>query len=62
MNFAKMSFDELEAARIETEAEIMTLKNGGAPEDGPRLGALRQRRANIIAAIAAMPSEVRQAA
>jgi hypothetical protein len=51
MKLTNMSVDALEAERTKTDAEILQMKSKGAPEDGPRLAALRKRRAELIAEI-----------
>lgn len=49
MKLKNLSQKELEESRKNADEEIIRLKRGGSPEEGPLLPALRSRRAELIA-------------
>lgn len=55
MKLNGVSLEALEAERRATDAEIVGLKKRGVSEEGPRLAALRQRRAELLGEIARRP-------
>lgn len=55
MKLAEMNVDALQSELSNTDAEILQMKSRGAPEDGPRLAALRKRRAELIGEINTRP-------
>lgn len=51
MKLKDLSVEALNKKLADTDNEIVELKAGGCPEDGPNLSALRQRRAELLVEI-----------
>lgn len=49
MKLNDLSVEALNKKLADTGNEIVRLKAGGSPEEGPRVSALRQRRAELLA-------------